>query len=87
MNDPLLRCHDDFTSHTGKTCDDYISHSFCTADGEYGSAWDDGHTFADFKNEETGYDASSCTVCGCKDAGIEFRLRINGLITNNSTVT
>ena len=53
-------------SWTGKTCDDYLTNNWCTADGGYGSAWG-GTTFAKFKNFDTGYDASFCTVCGCKD--------------------
>ena len=75
MNDPLLRCHDDFESGTGKTCNDYKLNNWCTTDGEYGSAWTAGQKFEYFKNEN-GIDASSCTVCGCKE------LLPNNLIPN-----
>ena len=73
-------CDDDFTSSTGNTCDDYITYNWCTANGSYGSGWGTCldvwsgctkfETFASWKNKETGYNALSCTVCGCKDTGI-----------------
>ena len=63
-------CDDDFTSSAGRTCDDYITYNWCTANGAYGSGWHFFEIFASWKNKETGYNALSCTVCGCKDTGI-----------------
>ena len=61
-------CHDEFISSTGLTCDDYINKSLCTPTGGYGAAWAE-NTFATYANRTTGYDASSCSVCGCQSIG------------------
>jgi len=57
-------CDDNFKSATGSTCANYVSNSFCTPDGRYGSGWSHG-LFSDWKDPLTGLDASACTACGC----------------------
>ena len=64
-------CHDDFKDSSGDGCDIYKSKKWCNADGSAGSGWDnDWGPFTNYKNEETGYDGSVCTACGCNDPGI-----------------
>merc|ERR1740129_2430875 len=48
---PTPGCSDkpgDWKSSAGTTCADYVSKAYCTADGGYGSGWDDSSTFDDW---------------------------------------
>merc|ERR1740123_474138 len=49
-------------SSSGSTCADYVSKAYCTADGGYGSGWDDSCTFDDWAVNGV---AATVACCGC----------------------
>merc|ERR1719412_3588735 len=49
-------------SSAGTTCADYVSKAYCTADGGYGSGWDDSSTFDDWAVNGV---AATVACCGC----------------------
>merc|ERR1719410_2533530 len=49
-------------SSSGSTCADYVSKAYCTADGGYGSGWDDSSTFDDYAVNGV---AATVACCGC----------------------
>jgi len=49
-------------SSSGSTCADYVSKAYCTADGGYGSGWDDSSTFDDYAVNGV---AATLACCGC----------------------
>merc|ERR1719445_2066602 len=62
---PTPGCSDkpgDWKSSAGATCADYVSKAYCTADGGYGSGWDDSSTFDDWAVNGV---AATVACCGC----------------------
>merc|ERR1712241_1503966 len=62
---PTPGCSDkpgDWKSSAGTTCADYVSKAYCTADGDYGSGWDDSSTFDDWAVNGV---AATVACCGC----------------------
>jgi len=62
---PTPGCTDtpsDWKSSSGSTCADYVSKAYCTADGGYGSGWDDSSTFDDWAVNGV---AADDACCGC----------------------